>query len=707
MFRPRLGTQLFFIGVVCSLVSLFLSNAIGYLRARDELVDAALRDVRHVAALEAARAGAFVQERVQLVASMAADNYRLLALSSSLQAGADDTARRALDAHLAAKAEGIGELDALVAVGIDGRVVGATGMTAIEGSGPCATWRGERAALIEIAPGRDAAVLWVGAPIRDGEGARIGALCGRHRFDLQRRLQEALQVESLEHGALEVVDDAGALLARAGEEGVAGHGGPPPRAPWAGRLERGSAPPLLAAFSPLPGLKWGLWVSLPMDRALAGLERLKWQAFTLTGVMAVGLMLLIGWASRAFGRRMRRLSETASRLASGHLGERVPESGPREVAELAQAFNHMSAALRDAHAGLEERIEQRTLALRRSQGLTELLLESMERWVIVVAPDMRIVKANAAARHLFGDDLVGRSSPQVLFGRDEPPEACPVRATFETGRPQMVEISLKIGGEQEVVDLETWPLPGPDGAVDAVAQIGHVVTSRLEAQAQMVHNEKMAAFGLLAAGVAHEIGNPLAAIKSRLRTKRDDADHTRETFEIVEHEVDRMGRLLRELIDFARRRRDRVTVLSVNQSVQDVARLLGHDPRARRVSIETHLAAGLPGVTGREDDLVQVLFNLGVNALDAMDGGALAFETAAGDDGAVIVRVRDTGRGIPEDVRARVFEPFFTTKAPGRGTGLGLFVSRSIVERLGGELRLERSGPEGTTFEILFRETRS
>ncbi|MBT8469732.1 MAG: HAMP domain-containing histidine kinase, partial [Deltaproteobacteria bacterium] len=132
--------------------------------------------------------------------------------------------------------------------------------------------------------------------------------------------------------------------------------------------------------------------------------------------------------------------------------------------------------------------------------------------------------------------------------------------------------------------------------------------------------------------------------------------------------------------------------------VQDVTRLLRHDPRARGTEFEVRFADGLLPVRAKEDAVVQVLLNLGVNALDAMpDRGTLTFDVTNGE-GSVVVRVQDTGSGIPAEVQHRVFNPFFTTKPAGRGTGLGLFVSRGIAEGIGGELMLEETGPGGTTF---------
>jgi C4-dicarboxylate-specific signal transduction histidine kinase len=226
------------------------------------------------------------------------------------------------------------------------------------------------------------------------------------------------------------------------------------------------------------------------------------------------------------------------------------------------------------------------------------------------------------------------------------------------------------------------------------------VTAEKKLQMQMVYQEKMAAFGQLAAGIAHEIGNPLASIESQLQLAQHDPARVQQTLEIVHKQVTRIDRMLRELVGFARRRRGETILVSVNQVVDDVARLLEHDPRAHTIRVVRRLATSLPGIRTTEDHLAQVLLNLGLNALDAMsEAGAVEFRTSS-ENGSVTIRVMDSGSGIPDDARAHLFEPFFTTKAPGHGTGLGLFVSSAIIETMGGRLELERTGPEGTTFAV-------
>ncbi|MBW2694219.1 MAG: two-component sensor histidine kinase, partial [Deltaproteobacteria bacterium] len=204
----------------------------------------------------------------------------------------------------------------------------------------------------------------------------------------------------------------------------------------------------------------------------------------------------------------------------------------------------------------------------------------------------------------------------------------------------------------------------------------------------------------LAAGIAHEIGNPLAAIDSQLQLAQSDPDRAAQTLAIVRKQVGRMDRMLRRLVNFSRRRRDEVMLASANQVVDDVAQLMEHDPRARGVTITRRLGEHVPGIRIKEDDLVQVLLNLGLNALDAVGkDGTVEFETGV-DDGALFIRVSDNGGGIPDAAVQNVFDPFFTTKGPGKGTGLGLFVSRGIIQGIGGILELERTGPDGTTFSI-------
>jgi len=250
--------------------------------------------------------------------------------------------------------------------------------------------------------------------------------------------------------------------------------------------------------------------------------------------------------------------------------------------------------------------------------------------------------------------------------------------------------------------LGTWSflrIRSRRAASDAAA---HDYTVRLEALVR--HQEKMAGLGMLTAGFAHDLGNPLASLSTELELLEGETDlaQVHDSLAVLGKHVARMSRTLREMVDFARRRRDEVADVSIAAAVSDSARLVHHDPRWRKVDLRIELPNDLPAVHMVEDHLVLVLVNLMLNAADAMPSGGVLNVTATcsarGDD--VVLRIRDTGTGMTPEVLARAKAPLFTTKGATRGTGLGLAVSDGIVRSVGGTLELTSAPGAGTEVAI-------
>jgi signal transduction histidine kinase len=220
--------------------------------------------------------------------------------------------------------------------------------------------------------------------------------------------------------------------------------------------------------------------------------------------------------------------------------------------------------------------------------------------------------------------------------------------------------------------------------------------------ARLRHQEKMASLGALAAGFAHDLGNPLASLSTELELLEGETDASRmhESLGVLRQHVARMSRTLREMVDFARRRHEEATWVSVARAVADAERLVAHDPRWRRVRFTVAVPSDLPPVHIVEDYLVLVLVNLMINAADAMpNGGALTITAREGGDRVSLV-VRDNGTGMSKEVLANATAPLFTTKSNGRGTGLGLAVSSDVVRAAGGELALSSEPGAGTEVTI-------
>lgn len=229
------------------------------------------------------------------------------------------------------------------------------------------------------------------------------------------------------------------------------------------------------------------------------------------------------------------------------------------------------------------------------------------------------------------------------------------------------------------------------------------------AHTRLVHQEKVAALGTLAAGLAHEIGNPLASMSSELEMleRMWDPEDARSALPVLREQVGRMARLLRELVDLGRPPSKVTSEVGPRALLDEVARLLRHDPRSKGIEVSVQGEVLRPLQTQR-DGLVQVLVNLGLNALDALAGqeGGQVVLTVSGDERWCVIDIWDNGPGLPPEDPRRVFDPFFTTKPPGEGTGLGLFVSTRIMQQLEG--RLEHVPDEnGTRFRVTLPTTAS
>ena len=221
-----------------------------------------------------------------------------------------------------------------------------------------------------------------------------------------------------------------------------------------------------------------------------------------------------------------------------------------------------------------------------------------------------------------------------------------------------------------------------------------------ESQAMIVQQEKQAAFGLLAAGIAHEVGNPLAAISSlvQLMNRQQLEPKMHENLGLIDEQLRRIHRTLQELIQFSRPATKDVVPCSVHDSIATALDIAKYYKRKKGKRVRTKYGEDIPNILFVRDQLLQVFLNLVLNSLDATEeGGTIEIATDADDD-YVRVMVRDNGQGIDPADQARLFQPYFTTKST--GTGLGLFVCHKIVENAGGAIELLQSSPVGTTFVV-------
>jgi len=221
-----------------------------------------------------------------------------------------------------------------------------------------------------------------------------------------------------------------------------------------------------------------------------------------------------------------------------------------------------------------------------------------------------------------------------------------------------------------------------------------------EAQARLLHQEKMAAFGLLAAGIAHEVGNPLTSISSLVQMvqRHSPEPYTQEKLTLVSEQLQRIQTTLRELINFSRPAATERVPARIDEIVQEALNIAKYYKGVRGRTIRTDVPADLPSLFVVRDQLVQAVLNLVLNAIDATDKGGRIEVTARAVDGRLELAVYDNGHGIDAVAAEKLFQPYFTTKQ--HGTGLGLFVTRKLIQEHGGDVTFKSQPGEGTTFCI-------
>ena len=226
-----------------------------------------------------------------------------------------------------------------------------------------------------------------------------------------------------------------------------------------------------------------------------------------------------------------------------------------------------------------------------------------------------------------------------------------------------------------------------------------------ETQAQLLQSEKLAAFGQLGAGIAHEVKNPLAGILgcaqlSLMKVEKGTPVH--KNLELIQKESRRCKDIIENLMKFARQEKAVLAPIEANEVVEDTVALVNHQLEMQQIKIRKDLASDLPRINGNPNQLQQVLLNLLINAEHAMEGspGTVTVSTRLIGPEQIEIAIRDTGPGIPETIMNKLFDPFFTTKPTGKGTGLGLSVSFGIIKDHGGEIRPESKPGEGAAFII-------
>jgi two-component system, NtrC family, sensor kinase len=367
---------------------------------------------------------------------------------------------------------------------------------------------------------------------------------------------------------------------------------------------------------------------------------------------------------------------------------------------------------------LEATIADRTREVDEQRDFLERIVDNLPVGLYVIDRDYRVrawnSKRESGLQGVKRARVLGRTVFDVLHRQPSEMLRKEFDELFRTGQLQQFQTESDATGERRVYRLSKIPMRvGGGGEVTHAITIGEDITDWKLAEERIAQAEKLAALGTLAAGVMHEINNPLAtiaaaaeALETRVREKTLTGDglsgELADTLRLISDEVHRSKGIVNGVLEFSRPARPHRERVAVNGLVERTLFLLSHHQRFKRLTIVNDFAPDLPRVNVNDEQLVQVLMALLINAMDAMkDEGTITLRTRSPELGWVAIEVEDQGEGIRRADLPRIFEPFFTTKPVGHGTGLGLSVCYSIVSDHGGRIDVTSVFGRGSTFRVL------
>lgn len=446
---------------------------------------------------------------------------------------------------------------------------------------------------------------------------------------------------------------------------------------------------VIGVFAPVKKLNWAVFIEQPIQEAYQPIYDFAWKLLGIV-LAAVGLVTLI---SIVFGLKLTRPIENLEVevrriISTGNVKSEILQETQDEIGRLVQSFNQ-----------LLHRLDEKNKSLRAEKELLTTVVDGIGAGMAMLDGDKHILWWNAIFAEWFGPAEFENLPCETVFvgeGID-----C---LSLENGR----VIAREVNGERRYIRQMYYHLTPENQEKAAYLLLLEDVTQQVEMEARIIETDKMAAVGLLASGVAHEINNPLAVVSAhsedmldRLNEKIYAPTHEeiKEVLRIISLQIMRCKQITNRLLHFARRGKQGRDLIDVGEATANTVALLGHRAKQKRVQIHTNLQQAL-FVLGNENEWQQVILNIMTNAVDASPEGGEIEVRGRCVERAIQVEVEDQGDGIPPEHRKKVFDPFYTTKPPGKGTGLGLFVSYGIVQKMRGSLTLESTEGKGTLVRI-------
>jgi two-component system NtrC family sensor kinase len=345
-----------------------------------------------------------------------------------------------------------------------------------------------------------------------------------------------------------------------------------------------------------------------------------------------------------------------------------------------------------------------------SRNTLRTLFDNIPESFYIIDNDYRLMAVNqsrAERADLRPQELVGQKCYSAFYRLNSPCPGCLVAKTFTTRKPNIRKVHyLQKDRSNQEWEIHAYPVADEDGYCEQVILLEENITEKRRLEAELIQSEKLAAVGQLAAGVAHEINNPLTSIIANaqmlIEDLSNDQEELKQSARLIETAGIKATQVVRNLLGSVRKEEFNFIPLDLNESIQGALMLLSHEFLSNEINILFNRGKGLPLITASENYLQSVWINLIMNSIEAIKQkpGEISISTSF-DGKNFLVKISDNGVGIPSEYVGQIFEPFFTTKHDQQGTGLGLSLVKRVVQVHNGQIMVESDEGKGTTFTIV------
>jgi len=367
---------------------------------------------------------------------------------------------------------------------------------------------------------------------------------------------------------------------------------------------------------------------------------------------------------------------------------------------------HLIAQLEENHDQMEFKEQQ----LLNSRNTLRTLFDNIPESFYIIDKDYRLMAVNQSRADRADQrpqELVGQKCYAGFYHLNTPCPGCQASKTFTTKKPNIRKVHhLQKDRSSQEWEIHTYPVADEGGRCDQVILLEENITEKRRLEAELIQSEKLAAVGQLAAGVAHEINNPLTSIIANAQILAadlpDDQEDLKQSARLIETAGLKATQVVRNLLGSVRKEEFNFTPLDLNESIQSALMLLSHEFLSNEINILFNRGKDMPLITASENYLQSVWINLIMNSIEAIKTkpGEVSISTKF-DGKNFFVKISDSGVGIPNEYIGQIFEPFFTTKHDQQGTGLGLSLVKRVVQVHNGQIMVESEEGKGTTFTIV------